>query len=118
MAMVNNSHFQRRDEQDFSDIRQPDQRSLVEQYLLDPRRSQQELNTFAGIYPNANYMISTNLLTEVKTPGAGELQANDREALKIVEQWENDPRFEPILPVVGQIRARLENFIEQADRSR
>jgi len=101
-----------------ADIRQPDQRSLVEQYLLDPRRSQQELNTFAAIYPNANYMISTNLLTEVKTPAAGDLQTSDREALKIVEQWENDPRFEPIMPVLGQIRARLENFIEQADRSR
>lgn len=100
-----------------ADIRQPDQRGLVEQYLLDPARSQQELNTFAATYPNANYMISTNLLTEVKTPRGEELIASDREALKVVEQWENDPRFEPILPVLGQIRARLENFIRQADRA-
>jgi hypothetical protein len=100
-----------------ADIRQPDQRALVEQYLLDPGRSQQELNTFAATYPNANYMISTNLLTEVKTPGAGELQTFDRQALEVVGQWENDPRFEPILPVLGQMRARLEDFVKQADRA-
>ena len=101
-----------------ADIRQPDQRSLVEQYLLDPHRSAAELNTFAGIYPNANYMISDNLLTEVKTPRADDLIVSDREALKVVEEWENDPRFEPILPVLDQIRGRLENFIKQADRGR
>jgi hypothetical protein len=100
-----------------ADIGQPEQRALVEQYLLDPARSLTELNTFAATYPNANYMISTNLLTEVKTPRADDLIANDRQALKVLGEWENDPRFEPILPVLGQMRARLENFVQQADHA-
>jgi hypothetical protein len=99
-----------------ADIRQPEQRALVEQYLLDPSRSQKELTTFAAIYPNANYMISDNLLTEVRTPTAKDLTASDREALKIVEEWENDPRFERVQPLLTQIHARLENFMQQADR--
>jgi len=100
-----------------ADIRQPDQRALVEQYLLDPARSQQELETFASIFPNNNYMISTNLLTEVKTPGAGELQELDREALEVVQGWENDPRFQYVLPVLGKMRARLQDFVQQAERA-
>lgn len=46
-----------------ADLRDPQQKALLESYLLDPRRSAQELQTFAGIFPNANYMISNNLLT-------------------------------------------------------
>jgi len=100
-----------------ADIRQPDQRALVEQYLLDPARSQQELETFAAIFPNNNYMISTNLLTEVKTPGSGELQELDREALEVVQGWESDPRFQSVLPVLGKMRTRLEDFVQQAERA-
>jgi len=44
------------------DVRDTKQRALLETYLLDPRSSAQELQTFAGIFPNADYMISTNLL--------------------------------------------------------
>jgi hypothetical protein len=36
----------------------------VEKYLLDPQIDPAELNNFAGLYPNANFMISANLLTQ------------------------------------------------------
>ena len=51
-----------------ADLGQADQRALVEQYLLDPTHNSQELATFAAIFPNANYMVSDNLLTPVQTP--------------------------------------------------
>ena len=99
-----------------ADIRQPDQRMLVEQYLLDPQRTPEELNTFAAIYPNANYMISTNLLTKVKTPKAGEIMAHDREVLKIVEQWQTEQRFEQIDSVLAKMHERLQAFVEQSQQ--
>ena len=37
--------------------------------LLNPQISAAEISAFAGIYPNANYMISDNLLTQAQTPG-------------------------------------------------
>ncbi len=45
------------------DVRDPQQRQLLESYLLDPRISTMELETFAGIFPNANFMISSNRRT-------------------------------------------------------
>ena len=97
-----------------ADVRDPGQRALVEQYLLDPGRDPAELATFAGLYPNANYMISNNLLTTVETPNRGQLAAYDREALKIIEQWQQDPRFERLQPLLTQIHERLANFVGQA----
>jgi hypothetical protein len=97
-----------------ADVRDPDQRALVEQYLLDPGRGATELATFAGLYPNANFMISNNLLTTVNTPQSGQLAAHDREALKVIEQWQGDPRFARLQPLLAQIHERLGTFVRQA----
>jgi len=69
----------------FDDMRRdPDQRALVERYLLDPGRDTLELATFAGLYPNANFMVSNNLLTTVATPTGGQLAAHDAEIAAIL----------------------------------
>jgi len=52
-----------------ADIGDATQRQLVESYLLDSTRSPAELQTFVGVFPNANFMISHNLLTENVTLG-------------------------------------------------
>ncbi|MEI9962995.1 MAG: hypothetical protein WDM76_18325 [Limisphaerales bacterium] len=50
------------------DVRDPQQKQILENYLLNPQISAAELNTFVGVYPNANFMISPNLLTQTQTP--------------------------------------------------
>ena len=100
-----------------ADLRQPEQRNLVERYLLDPTRSAEESTTFAGLFPNANDMVSNNLLTTIQTPKHEELAAHDREALKAVEEWQNDPRFERLKPQLTQIRQRLAEFVRQTTDS-
>lgn len=97
-----------------ADLREPAQRASVEQYLLDPSRRPNELATFAALYPNRNYMISDNLLTTVETPQGGDLIVSDREILGVIEQWEKDPRFERLKPLLAQIRDRLLNFVKEA----
>ena len=97
-----------------ADVRQPEQRALVEQYLLDPARTPEELVTFAGLYPNANYMISNNLLTATETPKHADLIAHDLAALEAVRAWENDTRFAALKPHLETMRKRLENFVQQA----
>jgi len=96
------------------DVRDPKQRALVESYLLDPRRSALELQTFAGLFPSANYMISNNLLTETATPAHAELAARDRAALETVDAWLADPRFSRLKPQIEAIHTRLRNFVQQA----
>jgi hypothetical protein len=97
-----------------ADVGDPRQKAVVENYLLDPRLSPAELQTFAGLYPNANYMISQNLLTRTATPDHDRLAARDRQALETVNQWLAEPRFEKLKPQLEKIRQRLEMFVGQA----
>lgn len=97
-----------------ADVREPPQKALLETYLLDPRRSAEELQTFAGLFPNANYMISQNLLTDTPSPSHAELAARDRAALAVVDTWLADPRFAKLKPQLETTRARLRTFVQQA----
>ena len=97
-----------------ADVREPEQRALIEQYLMDPARTEQELTTFAGLFPNANYMVSNNLLTPTATPKHEDLVAHDRAALEAVRAWQSDERFTKLKPHVETMRARLETFVQQA----
>lgn len=97
-----------------ADVREAGQRAVLEKYLLDPARSGQELTTFAGLYPNANLMISNNLLTPTITPKREELVAHDHAALETIREWQNDERFRDLKPHLETMRARLETFVQQA----
>lgn len=100
-----------------ADVRDPQQRTILESYLLDPRRTPDELQTFAGIYPNASFMVSNNLLTKVNTPTQGELIAHDREALRVVNGWLSDARFVSLVPHLEQVHARLSTFVASRPRT-
>jgi hypothetical protein len=97
-----------------ADVGDPQQKALVESYLLDPDRSAQELNTFAETYPNENYMISNNLLTQTQTPTYADITARDREALSVVQGWMADPRFQALQPQLQTMYNRLQIFVGQA----
>ena len=99
-----------------ADVGDAAQRAVVERYLLEARRTPEELRTFAGLYPNANFMISQNLLTRVVTPDRAELAARDQTALRVVNEWLADARFSTLRPQLEKIRARLETFVGQAGR--
>ena len=99
-----------------ADLREETQRQQVETYLLDTGRTRDELAAFAGVYPNANQMISTNLLTTPQTARGADLIEHDRAALAIVSGWLSDPRFEDpkLKPHLQTMHRRLEDFVRQA----
>jgi hypothetical protein len=99
-----------------ADVRAPAQRQVLEAYLLNPALGTAELGQFSGLYPNANYMISHNLLTSSPTPDGATLAARDRAALRVVEEWLNDPRFERLKPHLTNIHRRLTEFVRPASR--
>jgi hypothetical protein len=99
-----------------ADVRDGRQRGLVERYLLDPSRSAEEVARFAAVYPNANLMISKNLLTATVAPPREEWQARDRAALEVASSWLADARFARIKPQVEIIHARLAGFVREAER--
>lgn len=99
-----------------ADLREPDQQQLVRNYLLDPTRNVNELNAFAGIYPNANFAISPNLLSENITFSREEITARDTAALTVINNWLADPAFVPVKSHLLTIQQRLETYIEQAKK--
>ena len=96
-----------------ADVRDPQQRQILENYLLNPQISPTELNAFAGIYPNANYMISDNLLTQNQTPDRAALTGRDTASLQALQQWLADPRFAQIRPNLQSAANRLAEFVQQ-----
>lgn len=93
-----------------ADVSDAIQRQLVEEYLLSPARTPQELTAFCGVFPNANFMISQNLLTQNATPDAVKLRQLDMASLKVVNEWLRDPRFQELQPQLTTIKRRLEEF--------
>jgi len=101
-----------------ADITDPQQRQILENYLLAPDRSAAELQTFSGIFPNANFMVSHNLLTRTATPDGATLTRDDREALEVVEGWVRNERFSRLRSALEKIRERLQSFVQPAPRDR
>src|SRR5205823_4126453 len=90
-----------------ADMRDAQQREVLEKYLLDPRIGAAELAQFAGIFPNANFMISQNLLTPNLTPDHSSLVNRDAQALRVMQEWIADPRFARLRPQLETVRLRL-----------
>ncbi len=99
-----------------ADVSQPAQRQVLEAYLLNPGLASAELEKFARLYPNANFMVSRNQLSPTATPDGTSLKARDAEALRVAQNWLEDPRFASLKPQLEQIRRRLETFVQQANR--
>jgi hypothetical protein len=95
-----------------ADVRDGKQRQVLENYLLDANRSSEELQKFAEIYPNANYMISYNLLTKTVTPDGHEVAARDRAALNAVNEWRENANFAPLASYLDTVKDRLNQFIK------
>ncbi|HOX58470.1 MAG TPA: hypothetical protein P5205_15530 [Candidatus Paceibacterota bacterium] len=99
-----------------ADVRDPQQRQVLESYLLAPGRSAAELAQFAGVFPNANYMISHNLLTSTPTPDRAALTSRDAASLQVVQEWLADPRFAKLQRPLQKVKQRLEDFARQSSR--
>jgi hypothetical protein len=100
-----------------ADVQDARQRQLLEAYLLNPGLTAAELEKFAGLYPNANYMVSENLLTRAETPAGGTIIRRDAAALGVVNQWLLEPRFESRKPQLQRIQKRLEEFVRQGGKN-
>jgi hypothetical protein len=90
-----------------ADVSDPAQQRVLETYLLDPARSPAELEAFAGVFPNANYMISPNLLTRTVPPDQATLAQRDRAALRVLQGWMGEARFERVKPQLQRVERRL-----------
>ena len=97
-----------------ADVRDARQRDVLEQYLSSPAVGAAELERFAGLYPNANFMVSQNLLTRSGTPDHATLMARDAAALRVLDGWLGDQRFARVRPELAKTRERLAVFVEQA----
>jgi hypothetical protein len=99
-----------------ADLRDTTQQQLVRDYLLDPARTPTELTAFAGVFPNANFAISNNLLTLNPTLARDEISTRDTAALAIINTWLDDPDFAPVKPHLTTMHDRLATFVGQTQQ--
>lgn len=97
-----------------ADLRDPAQRDIVKNWLLDPARTGTELSNFSAVYPNNNHFISNNLLTREPQHSGGALATHDREALEFLRTWAADPAFESVKPTLITMQQRLAIFTGQS----
>ena len=100
-----------------ADVQDARQRQILESYLLNPQTSPAELGQFAGLFPNANFMISPNLLTSNPTPDHAALVACDLASLRAIGEWLADPRFTNLRPQLQLLQQRLKQFVQQEQAS-
>ncbi|HEY1662173.1 MAG TPA: hypothetical protein VGI03_07125 [Verrucomicrobiae bacterium] len=96
-----------------ADVRDPQQKQILENYLLNPQTSAAEIDAFAGIFPNANFMISPNLLTQSQVLNRDTLASRDAASLSAVQGWLADPRFAQISASLQKAETRLQGFVQQ-----
>jgi len=101
-----------------ADVRDSQQRQLLENYLLNPGITPAELDAFASVFPNANFMISPNLLTSSPTLDHTTLVIRDVESLRVVQEWLADPRFARLKPALQRAVQRLHEFVQQAGQGK
>jgi hypothetical protein len=99
-----------------ADVSDPQQKQILENYLLNPQISPAEIEAFADIFPNANYMISPNLLTQSQTPNQSTLASRDAASLNAVQQWLADPRFAQLRPNLEKTEIRLAGYVQQENQ--
>jgi hypothetical protein len=71
------------------------------------------LQAFAGVFPNANFMLSQSLLTQNATLDGATLRQRDQVSLQAVNEWLADPRFAKIRQPLEKLQARLQEFVNQ-----
>jgi hypothetical protein len=98
-----------------ADVRDPQQRQILENYLLNPKTTAAELDAFANIFPNANFMVSPNLLTPSPTIDRATLLDRDQESLRVANAWLADPRFASLSQMMQTTITRLEGFVRQSN---
>lgn len=93
-----------------ADLGNHGEKALAARYLLDPARGEAELDAFAAVFPNANRMVSNNLLTVDGPPAGTTRLARDRAALAEIESWIASKQFAGVRPWLEKIRGRLIEF--------
>jgi hypothetical protein len=99
-----------------ADSRDPGQIQLIERYLLSRTVSDQELEKFIELFPNANGFVSYNLLTELGGRDLADLAAQDAATLEQLRKWREDVRFTRLEPRLARLENRLRQHVESAIR--
>jgi hypothetical protein len=94
-----------------ADVTDPAQLAAVENYLLRPDLSPEELNQFADAFPFFSIGIGNNLATTQHATSLSVIAQRDVATLGVVNQWLADPNFASRQPTLQRLRGNLEEYI-------
>lgn len=99
-----------------ADLRDANQKSLLESYLLDPAVGDEEISFWVQAFPNGSGVMTHSLLSENRTGTYADLAQQDRHALGQIQEWQRDERFRSRWPALKKLEARLVNYVASAVR--
>jgi hypothetical protein len=94
-----------------ADVTDPAQLAAVENYLLRPDLSPEELNQFADAFTFFSIGIGNNLATTQHATSLSVIAQRDVATLGVVNQWLADPNFASRQPTLQRLRGNLEEYI-------
>ncbi|MGH0033614.1 MAG: hypothetical protein ACQGVK_01160 [Myxococcota bacterium] len=99
-----------------ADLREADQRAVVERYLRADDVGPEEIETFARRFPLHSRALGPRLVTREEVPGITEQARLDRAALRTLEDWIAEDELADRRAALQLARARLESRVESARR--
>jgi len=99
-----------------ADIRDEEQRQLVEAYLLNTEVQSDEISFFAEAFPNGSSTMVYGLVSENQSHSFTELAQQDQSSLKWVRESLRDKRFAARQPELRKLESRLEHYVASAVR--
>jgi len=99
-----------------ADVRDSNQKQIVEEYLLDPGVDIEEKSFFLRLFPNFSRFASERLLTEDKKLPIQEKALIDAATFQAIIEWEDDNRFKDIVTHLNRTQNRLAKYVSSAKR--
>lgn len=99
-----------------ADVRDPAQLATLEGYLKLRDLTREELEQFGGLFPNGNFFLSHNLLTEPARLDWTGSAARDLASLKQVQRWQSSPEFTQHSNILAELESRLTRRVQSAIR--
>ena len=94
------------------DVRQPNQKQQLQQYLLETNHAPGELAYFADIFLYGNFFVGPRLVTGAENVGGIAFMAElDRATLQEIESWRKTPDFSSRSTELDKISGRLQRFL-------
>ena len=95
-----------------ANVREAEDRTLLENFIFDPARSEVERDLFIANFPNGNVYQGNNVIPLLPNVSDRALRQIDTDALEMARKWKKNPAYQQHEVFVDSIIEKLEGYVE------